>query len=84
MEFKPSDVPKRGADINILASIDKHLVGGMTYSIHRKHRDTGNVLHRNLDERFKLTQQFLNALTVSDRKVQSTKLHRNKIVIEFM
>jgi len=79
-KFDKQDVPKRGAQIDIMTSIENQLVGGMTYSVNRKTKPDGGTKRISC---VRLAQKLVECLGVSDKQVTNVKIKGNRIQLKF-
>lgn len=81
--FRKSDVPKKGADIHILTTIENHVVGGMTYFIDPKLKYRLPELPPHHDKCIPVAQKLIECIGVKGKKVKGVKLHGETIKLKF-
>ena len=82
-DFKRSDVPKEGADIDIVTTIDEHVVGGMTYFIDPTLEERLPEIPEGQKKCLPIAQRLLECLGAKDRKVKGVRLKGDSIEIDF-
>ncbi len=81
--FKTSDVPKKGANIDIISTIDDHVVGGMTYFIDPKLKERLPEIPRGQRKCIPLAQKLLECLGAKGRKVKGLELKDDTLELKF-
>lgn len=80
--FKKSDVPKKGANIDIVTTINNHVVGGMTYLIDPGLKKRLPELPTGDEKCIQIAQKLIECLGVRDKKVKGLRLDGERIELK--